>query len=237
MEHLFEKGNLVKVKSWEQLKEEYGLMDVEQIKAQLREDEDCYFSDEEIDNYNEEVINIPFGIKKSLLKELSKKCYKVQGYDPEVGEILLEGEQFSFLVQQELFELIPEEEIMDYVFWLKDSGAEIPVNSLGDLRDLIYLENNYFLDNEITGGKVDGLLYGSFYIGVIQSLLQQDNPSVGLSAIPMALKEKTGLYSIENFKDFQGFLISRVEGEIDKTSFENENVTITLDLWEKQALF
>lgn len=231
MKYLFEKGNLVKVKSWEQLKEEYGLIDVEEIKTQLREDETCYFSDEEIDNYNEEVINIPFGIKESLLKELSKKCYKVHGYDSELEEILLEDEQFSFLVSQELFELIPEEEIMDYMFWLKDNGAEIPFNSLGCLKDLIYLEDQhkYFLDNQITGGKADCLLYSSFYIGVIQSLLKQDNPSVGLSAISMAFKEKTGLYSIENFKDFQGFLISRVEGEIDKASFENDNVTITLE--------
>lgn len=116
----FKNGDWVRPKTWEALKEEFDVIPIETIREKMRKDEMFTESDEDyINNYNVTVLDCKFGIRKDIVEELEKKeYYIVTGYDEETGELLLDCEA-GFMVSDDMFILIPEEEKEKYNFWKK----------------------------------------------------------------------------------------------------------------------
>lgn len=138
----FKNGDWVRPKTWEALKEEFDVIPIETIREKMRKDEMFTESDEDyINNYNVTVLDCKFGIRKDIVEELEKKeYYIVTGYDEETGELLLDCEA-GFMVSDDMFILIPEEEKENYSFW-KKKDVTVALFETVKLGNSIGINNN-----------------------------------------------------------------------------------------------
>lgn len=118
-ERKFKTNDYVVVKNWDELVEEYGLVDPESVREQMRNDEDCYWSEEEINEYNPEIINVPWGARKAMIDELvTMGLMKVKEYG-EDGSVQLESDTYiDSIIPEEILQPVSEDEVKNYIFWL-----------------------------------------------------------------------------------------------------------------------
>lgn len=152
----FKNGDWVKPKTWEALKEEFDVIPIETIRDKMRKDEMFTESDEDyINNYNVTVLDCEFGVRKDIVEELEKKeYYIVTGYDEETGELWLNYEA-GFMVSDDMFVLIPEEEKENYSFWKKKDSTVVT-------SETVKLGNSISIDSRLLKKVIEETTKGTF---------------------------------------------------------------------------
>ena len=118
-ERKFKTNDYVVVKNWDELVEEYGLVDPESVREQMRNDEDCYWSEEEINEYNPEIINVPWGARKAMIDELvTMGLMKVKEYGEDESVQLESDTYIDSIIPEEILQPVSEDEVKNYIFWL-----------------------------------------------------------------------------------------------------------------------
>lgn len=128
-ERKFKENDYVVVKKWDDLVEEFGMIDPESVREQMRNDEDCYWDEEKISAYNPEIINVPWGARRQMIDELvDMGLMRVKGYG-EDGSVQLESDTYiDSIIPEEILLLVSEDEVRNYIFWLnkKDDDFQRP---------------------------------------------------------------------------------------------------------------
>lgn len=196
-ERKFKVNDFVVVKPWGELVEEFGMIDPEFVRQQMRDDEDCWWDEEDIAAYNPEIVDVPWGARKPMIEYLvGLGLMKVKGYG-EGGDVKLETDgAIEDIIPEEILKLVSEDEVKNYIFWMNKSDEDFHDLNYSFVDNLITLfgsidKNGYeLLDKKQKGRLYDVLPYfyaasmlesEDFENGVTEFLQKQHNSSVTLN--------------------------------------------------------
>lgn len=124
-ERKFKENDYVMAKSWEELIEEFGMIDPEVVRQKMRDDEECDWKEEDIAAYNPEVVNVPWGARKPMIDSLvDRGLMKITGYGKK-GDVKLENDdEIEDIISEEILKLVSEDEVKNHIFWVNKTDED-----------------------------------------------------------------------------------------------------------------